>query len=81
LKGDLASIKLRIAEAAREHSTIMQPDNHVKAKGVLSALKPEKLFSKLFASSRGFSGSESSRNSISSDMPMTMKPQLRQSSA
>lgn len=81
LKGDLASIKVRIAEAARERSILMQQENnHVKNKGVLSALKPEKLFSKLF-SSRGFSSSESSRDSVSSELSMSLKQQLRQSSA
>lgn len=85
LKGDLASIKMRIAEAERERSTMQQDatSKHMKAKGVLSAFKPEKLFNKLFAS-RGFSSSESSRDSISPEVPtqtevMTIKQQLRHS--
>ena len=89
LKGDLASIKMRIAEAERDRN-IMQQDGtskHMKAKGVLSAFKPEKLFNKLFTS-RGFSSSESSRDSISPEVPsekmtekMTIKQQLRHSIA
>lgn len=85
LKGDLASIKKRIAEAERERGG-MQHDNtskHMKAKGVLSTFKPEKLFNKLFAT-RGFSSSESSRDSVSPEVTtekITMKQQLRHSIA
>jgi len=88
LKGDLASIKVRIAEAERERTSMQQDatSKHMKAKSVLSAFKPEKLFNKLFAS-RGFSSSESSRDSISPEVApiptevMTMKQQLRQTTA
>lgn len=85
LKGDLASIKVRIAEAERERQDATS--KHMKAKGVLSSFKPEKLFNKLFAN-RGFSSSESSRDSISPEVvptpsseTMTMKQQLRHSIA
>jgi hypothetical protein len=88
LKGDLASIKVRIAEAERERTSMQQDatSKHMKAKSVLSAFKPEKLFNKLFAS-RGFSSSESSRDSISPEVVptptevMTMKQQLRHTTA
>lgn len=86
LKGDLASIKMRIAEAEKERS-IMQHDatsRHMRAKGVLSTFKPDKLFNRLF-SSRGFSSSESSRTSISPEVTaeqrMAIKQQLRHSIA
>ena len=88
LKGDLASIRMRIAEAERECATPQHDATsikHVKAKGVLNAFKPEKLFGKLFAS-RGFSSSESSCDSVSpevttSEKVMTLKHQLRHSIA
>lgn len=94
LKGDLASIKVRIAEAERERQDATSGSKHMKAKGVLSGFKPEKLFNKLFAN-RGFSSSESSRDSISPEVvptpsvagsettttTMTMKQQLRHSIA
>jgi hypothetical protein len=75
LKGDLASMKLRIAEAERERSMMQRDDNNnnnsnnkqLKAKGVLSAFKPEKILNKLF-SSKGFSSSESSRDSASPEL-------------
>lgn len=84
LKGDLACIKMRIAEAETEREPTPQYNaasikHHVKAKGVLSALKPEKLFSKLFAS-RGFSGSETSRDSVTPEVTaekVTVKHQPR----
>lgn len=82
LKGDLASMKVRIAEAERERST-MQRDHtvkHPKSKSVLSAFKPEKIFNKFF-SSKGFSSSESSQNSESPELAagkVTIK-QLRHS--
>lgn len=77
LKGDLASMKMRIAEAERErnalqHAVAVKPP---RPKSIFSSFKPKKFFQKLFFR-KGLSSSGSSKES-ESPMPATGKASTR----